>query len=248
MDEARPLVYLVYGLPKSGRRKIIFDLIEGGIPLNEKVLYFQPENTATCSFDEQIVTLKNIEVLPWKLEKSKITHGKISAAPEKIIFLAPDASDPADCAEALKSWADHNQCQVARLITVVNCSFLIKQPKALAWFEACIHFSDIVLLSRREGVENKWIKDFEDNYKKACYPARFLLVKKDRVTNPPEVLDPQARRRSLYFDELIPLEEDEFDDAEKPDDTKPDIYIHRLESGQRAKPIPDIKKLLNEIK
>lgn len=247
MDEARPLVYLVYGLPKSGRRKIIFDLIEGGIPAAQKVLYFQPKDTAPCSYEDQITALQNVEVLPWELKENKITHGKILAAPEKIIFLSPDASDPADCAEALKSWTEHNQCQVARLITVVHCRFLINQPKALTWFEACIHFSDIVLLSRREGVDNRWVKDFIDNYKKAFNPARFLLIKKGRVTNPPEVLDPQTRRRSLYFDELIALEEDEFDDADKPDDTKPDIYIHRLQSGQRAKPIPNIKNLLHEI-
>ena len=88
----------------------------------------------------------------------------------------------------------------------------MNQPKALAWFEACIHFSDIVLLNRREGVDNRWLRDFEAKYKKACNPARFLLLKRGRVANPPDVLDPQARRLSLYFDELIPIDEDEFDD------------------------------------
>ena len=43
---------------------------------------------------------------------------------------------------------------------------------------------------------------------------------------------------------VLNKEEDEFDDVDKPEDTKPDIYIHRLENDQRAKPIPDIKKLL----
>ena len=247
MDEARSMVYLVYGVPKSGRRKIIFDLIEGGIPLSENVLYCKPEDIDYCYFDEQIESLQNVDVLSWKLKGNKITHGKISAAPEKIIFLAPSASNPADCAEALKTWTEHNQCQVARLITVVHCSFLMNQPKALAWFEACIHFSDIVLLNRREGVDNRWLRDFEAKYKKACNPARFLLLKRGRVANPPDVLDPQARRLSLYFDELIPIDEDEFDDMNKPEDTNPDVYIHRLENNQRAKPIPDIKRLLNLV-
>ena len=247
MDDARSMVYFVFGVPKSGRRKIIFDLIEGGIPLSENVLYCKPEDIDYCSFDEQIESLQNVDVLSWKLKGNKITHGKISATPEKIIFLAPSASNPADCAEALKTWIEHNQCQVARLITVVHCSFLMNQPKALAWFEACIHFSDIVLLNRREGVDNRWLRDFEAKYKKACNPARFLLLKRGRVANPPDVLDPQARRLSLYFDELIPIDEDEFDDMNKPEDTKPDIYIHRLENNQRAKPIPDIKRLLNMV-
>jgi hypothetical protein len=48
---------------------------------------------------------------------------------------------------------------------------------------------------------------------------------------------------SLYFDELIAIEEDEFEE-ERPEDQKPDKYIERLASGQRAYPIPDINKLL----
>jgi hypothetical protein len=243
-EEPRPLVYFVFGAPNSGRREIIYDLIEGGIPKERAVLYFRPESEAACPHDEQIEALDNVNVVSWRLRESKVSHGKISAAPEIIIFLAPGLSDPADCAEALKAWTEHNQCEIARLITVVHCDLLLAQPKAKSWFDACIHFSDIVLLNRRETADNKWIKEFETGYKKACLPARILLVKKGRVANPPEVLDPEARRVSLYFDELIPLEEDEFDDEHKPEDTKPDIYIERLESGQRAKPIPDIKQFL----
>jgi hypothetical protein len=239
-----PLVYLVFGIPNSGRREVIFDLIEGGIPASEQVLYFRPEGEASNAHDEQIEALENVSVVSWKLKDSKVTHGKITAAPEKIIFLAPGLSDPSDCAEALKTWTDHNHCQIARLITVVHCHFLAEHEKAKAWFDACIHFSDVVLLNRREEAGNKWVKDFETAYKKTCCPARFLMVKKGRVDNPAEVLDPEARRISLYFDELIPIEDDEFEDEQQPDDIKVDKYIERLESGQRAKPIPEIGKLL----
>jgi len=241
-----PLVYLVFGIPNSGRRDVIFDLIEGGIPKAEQVLYFRPENEAASAYDEQIEALGNVSVVHWQLKDNKVTHGKITAAPEKIIFLAPGTADPADCAEALKTWADHNDCQIARLFTVLHCSFLMNTPQAKAWYDACIHFSDIVLLNRREDVGNKWIKDLETAHRKACIPARFVLVKKGRVGNPAEVLDPEARRVSLYFDELIPIEDDEFEDEHQPDDLKPDRYIERLESGQRAKPIPDIKALLDK--
>ena len=244
MSDAAPLVYLVLGIPNSGRREVIFDLIEGGIPNNEQVLYFRPEGEAACTHDEQIEALDNVNVVSWKLKDSKVTHGKITAAPEKIIFLAPGLSDPADCAEAIKAWTDHNHCQIARVLTVVHCHFLSEQTVAKAWFDACIHFSDVVLLNRREEAGNKWVKDFETSYKKACNPARFIMVKKGRVNNPAEVLDPEPRRVSLYFDELIPIEDDEFEDEHQPDDLKPDMYIERLESGQRAKPIPEIEKIL----
>ena len=239
-----PLVYVVFGLAESERRAVIFDLIDGGIGQDAQVLYFRPETELGSSYDEQLEALDNVSIVNWTLKDAKVRHGQISAAPEKIIFLAPGDSDPADAAEAIKTWCDHNSCDIARLITVVHCNFLQEKPQAQSWFDACIHFSDIVLLARREAVNNKWVKNFEERYTKNYFPCRFLLVKKGRVANPLEILDPEARRVSLYFDELIPIEEDEFED-ELPEDQKPDKYIERLESGQRAYPIPDIRKLLN---
>ena len=101
-----------------------------------------------------------------------------------------------------------------------------------------------MLLNQRVGVSHKWVKDFELRYKKQFCPARILLVKKGRVANPFEVLEPETRRSSLYFDELIPIEEDEFEDDDLLEDRKPDKYIERLENGQRAFRVPDIQKLL----
>ncbi|CAA6677861.1 MULTISPECIES: hypothetical protein [unclassified Lentimonas] len=239
-----PLVYLILGIPGSGRREVLFDLLKDGVDAKEQVLYFRPEGEVDCTFDEQIEALDNVSIVDWKLDNAKVTHGKIDAAPERIIFLAPGTSDPADAAEAVKTWTDHNTCQIGRIITVTHCAFLSENSAAQAWFDACIHFSDIVLLNRREDVNNKWIRAFEMGYHKQFSPARFLMVKKGRVANPLEVLEPEARRLSLYFDELIPIEDDEFEDDEQPQDTKPDKYIERLESGHRAYPVPDIKKLL----
>ena len=244
MSDSAPLVYLILGIPGSGRRDVLFDLLKDGINAKEQALYFRPEGEVDSPFDEQIEALDNVSIVDWKLADAKVTHGKIDAAPDKIIFLAPGTSDPADAAEALKTWSDQNRCEIARIITVVHSAFLSENSAAQAWFDACIHFSDIVLMNRREGVNNKWVKDFEVGYRKQFSPARFLLVKKGRVGNPLEVLEPEARRLSLYFDELIPIEDDEFEDDEQPKDTKPDKYIERLESGHRAYPVPDIKKLL----
>jgi hypothetical protein len=238
-----PLVYVFLGRSGSERRALIADLIEGGIDADASVLYFRPETEAASLMDDSIAAMPNVQVIDWALQDAKLTHGKVNAAPEKIIFLAPGNSDPADVVEAVKTWSEHNHCCVARLITAVDCAFLKSKPEAQSWYDACIHFSDIVLLARREGVDNKWLKSFEDRYAKNHYPCRFLLVKKGRVQNPAEILEPEARRMSLYFDELIAIEEDEFEE-ERPEDQKPDKYIERLASGQRAYPIPDINKLL----
>lgn len=244
MSEQTPLVYLIYGIPGSGRREVLFDLIDGGLEGKEQALYFRHEGEAASPFDEQLEALDTVGIVDWKLSDAKVTHGEINAAPEKIIFLAPGSCDPADAAEAVKTWTELNNCQIARVITVVHCAFLSNNSTAQAWFDACIHFSDIVLMNRRESVNNKWIRAFELGYQKQFSPARFIMVKKGRVANPLEVLEPEARRLSLYFDELIPIEDDEFEDDEQPEDTKPDKYIERLESGQRAYRVPDIQKLL----
>ena len=134
MVDSRPLIYFVYGLPNSGRRKIIFDLIEGGMPSSEKVLYLRPKDADPSTFDEQIESLVNVEALGWELKNCEIIHKKISKSPKIIVILAPGVSNPADCAEALNLWADHNHYRIGRLITVVHCSFLAKQPKARSWY------------------------------------------------------------------------------------------------------------------
>lgn len=238
-----PLVYIVFGINDSERRAVIYDLIDGGVEAGQQVLYFRPKGEAPSPFDEQLEAKENVNVVEWTLTDAKVAHGQITAAPEKIIFLAPGDSDPADICEAVKNWSSHNACQIARLLTVVHCSFLMAKPEAQPWFDACIHFSDIVLLARREEVDNKWLKTFEERYTKKHFPCHFSLVKKGRVQNPPQILYPEARRFSLYFDELIPIEEDEFED-QRPEDQVPDQYMLRLENGQRAKPIPSITKWL----
>lgn len=243
MPDATP-VYLIFGIPDSGRREILFDLIEGGLLKKEPVLYFRPKSETTSDFDAKIEALDDAELVDWELAEGKVQHGPITAAPEKIFFLAPGTADPADVIEALKSWIEHNGCRLGRIISVLHCSFLAQNAGASAWFDACIHFSDVVLLGRREAVDPQWLKDFQARQRKTCSPALVELVSKGKAKNPVAVLEPQARRLSLYFDELIPIEEDEFEDDEQPQDTKPDRYIERNESGQRCYPIPDIRQFL----
>ena len=238
-----PLVYVVLGLSGSERRDILYDLIKEGIDREEPVLFIRPKNEVPSETDAALIGLENVRVIESTLQDSKLLHCAINRSAEKIFFLAPGNSDPADFIEAIKEWVDLNDCIIARVLTVVHCSFLESNPKAQTWFDACIHFSDIILLAARAGIKNNWVKEFKDRYTKNHYPCRFLLVRKGRIQNPAEVLGIEARRLSLYLDELTPIEEDEFEDL-MPDDRQPDKYIERLTSGQRAYQIPDIRKLL----
>ena len=238
-----PKVYIVFGITGSERRANLCDLIENGLTENTPALYFKPVGEPEDHFDSTLSTMEHLQTVEWELQECKVKHARIEAPAEAIFFLTPGNADPADAAEAIKAWSDNNACQIARCVTLIHCHFLQANPAALPWFEACIHFSDFVLLARRENTSPKWIKDFQNQFIKAHNPSRFELVKKGRSPNPKELLIPEARRLSLFFDELISIEEDEFEDA-LPDDRKPDKYIERLESGRRAYPIPDIRKWL----
>ncbi|MEC7281503.1 MAG: hypothetical protein VXU50_05505, partial [Verrucomicrobiota bacterium] len=68
MLDTEPLVYLVFGIPNSGRREVIFDLIEGGIPENEQIIYVRPQGEASCAYDEQIEALDNVSIVGWNLK------------------------------------------------------------------------------------------------------------------------------------------------------------------------------------
>ena len=93
----------------------------------------------------------------------------------------------------LKTWADHNDCQLARILTVdaLRLSCPSTAPKRKRGSMPVSTFSDVVLLNRREGVNNKWVKDFEDGYRKQFSHCPLPNGnKKGRVANPLEVLEP----------------------------------------------------------
>jgi hypothetical protein len=106
-----------------------------------------------------------------------------------------------------------------------------------------------VLLSRREGVSNKWIGDFRREFESRFYPCIFEHVKEGRVDNPALVLAPVARRMSHVFDEQEWIvEDDDEDEAEDgdEDEMKPeeDPYLEKRMGGRRVREIPDIRDFL----
>ena len=230
-----PKVYLILGPNGSGRRALLADFIDS-LESESSVLYFKHRDEIINDYDSPLESLNAVSTVFWSLEGSKIKHESISVSPSSIFFIAPASIDLADVMEGLKGWLSKNDCQLTRIITVIDCKSLCENNSQNSWYEAAVHFSDMVLLNRREGVSEKWIKDMVTEKKNQFHPARFELVKKNRVNNPIDVLDTQAYRTSLYFDDLIPIEEDEFEDL-LPEDRKIDPYIERLESGKRSKPV-----------
>jgi hypothetical protein len=254
MSSAKPLVYLILGAAGSGRREVLADLIEGGLSEADRAAVMFAEGEVTSDFDER---LPNLSLWTWE---NGAIDGTLPAGATRVFFVTHGRHNPVDQVEAFKAWVMAQGGELARVLCMVNCQLAEKNPPLLAWFEACIHFADVVLLTRREGVGNKWLSDFLAHFQGRFYPCVFELVKAGRVKNPALVLEPQARRMAHFLDDeqewIVTgadgeqIDEDEDDEKEGEEEVtaapEEDPYLAKDAAGRRAKRIPDIAKFLGE--
>jgi len=251
MASEKPLVYLILGASGSGRREIVAKLIEdldGGARVAVMLAGGEGNDEADAKLPAVTRWVPVEDIFTGTLPREK-TH---------VFVVADGRKNPIDQIETFKPWLEAQGGELARVFCVVNCQLAEKNPPLLAWFEACVHFSDVVLLNRREGVENKWVSDFLTHFKKQFYPCLFETVKDGRVKNPALVLEPQARRMSHVFDGdpdwiFTNAEGEEIDEQEEVDDEdeieaapEEDPYFARDAAGRRQKKIPDITKYLGQ--
>jgi hypothetical protein len=253
MNSEKPLVYLILGSAGSGRRAVLADLIEdrpeeGGVTA---VMLSDSEKPAPS--DERLPGL-----VRWNWT-GEFIEGSMPPGATRVFFVTDGRGSPVDQIEVFKAWLEAQGGELARVICVVDCQLAEMNPPLIAWFDACVHFSDVVLLNRREGVANKWLSDFQAHFKSQFIPCLFELVKTDRVKNPGLVLEPQARRMSHIFDEEqdwvftdadgeeIDEEEETEGDEEVEAKAAEDPYFARLNGGRRVKEIPAISKFLGDL-
>lgn len=253
-------VYLILGPAGAGRRAVLADLISNGLDAAARPLLLTSASEAppAAEVEARLAAIPLLTRGNWQLENG-VLSADVPAEATHLFLLSDGHVNPVDQVEAFQLWLAASGAELARVITVVNCQLALAHPILLRWFDACIHFSDVVLLSRREGVPNKWVTDFIARYRKQHYPCLIEMVKRTDFPNPALLLEPEARRMSQLFDEteavtvaVITGEDDDDDDAEDGDDEEVDEdavpvdpYIERLAgSGRRAKEIPDIAKYL----
>jgi hypothetical protein len=243
-------VYFILGTPGSGRRAVVRDLIENGLAAEEKALVLLADREAADPTDDKLAALENAEVRRWTWTEPALPQieGLDGAT---VFFIADSLASPMDQLEALKPWLEEHGATLARVFCVVDCQLAEKQPVLRQWFDACIHFADVVFLTRREGLANKWLSDFIAHFKDQHFPCHFVQVKtKGDLTTPLVWLDPTARRVSQYFDEGESYEiegletDDEEDDEEDTGLLPPEPYFVRLSSGRREKEVPDLRDYL----
>ncbi len=258
MSSPNPSAYFVLGTPGSGRRAIVRDLIENGLTADSQAVVLLAESEAADPADERLAKLKNTVVRRWSWQDSGLPAMDLPAG-ATVFLLADSRLSPIDQIEAFKPWLVSQGLELARLFSVIDCQLAEKQPVLRQWFDACIHFSDVVFLSRREGVANKWLSDFIRHYTDQYFPCHFVQVKtKGELTTPLVWLDPAARRVSQYFEDdyvdmtdiVIEMGEDEDEEGEKVEPSEedgiipPEPYFVRQRSGRREKEVPDIRDYL----
>jgi hypothetical protein len=260
------LVYVILGAPGSGRREVLADLVTDGLdPLNERAHVYLPAGEGARPEDEKIGASTRAPIA-WNAELQLLVADAPPAEATHVFILLDGLVNPVDQLEALKPWLAAHSLPVARILTVVHCRLAEKHPALQAWFDACIHFSDVVLLNRREGVANKWMSEFRRRYEDQYLPCVFEMVKAGRVKNPAAILDSLARRMSQFFDptewddvDLEGVEIGESDDEDgdtvrpldkselDPDDQPPlEPWLERDAAGRRKRPVPDMRRFLGE--
>jgi hypothetical protein len=194
MPAETPLVYIILGAAGSGRREVLADLITSGLAEGDHAVVLLSSAEAASEHDARLAN-----VTRWTWHEGAI-DASLPPGATHVFFVTDGRLSPVDQLEALQKWVPAVQAEIGRVITVVNCSLAEKHAALIAWYEACIYFSDVALLNKREGVANKWMSEFQLRFKELCYPCLFEIVKGGRVKNPLIVLDPQARRMSHIFD------------------------------------------------
>ena len=249
-DSEKPIVYLILGAARSGRREVLADLIDVGLDETDHAAVLLSDTEAAHDLDAELPN-----VTRWAWQEGFIA-AELPEGASHVFFVTDGRRDPVDQIEAFKAWLATQGAELARILCVINCQLAEKHPPLLAWYEAGVHFADVALLHKRDGVDNKWLSDFLAHFKKKYYPCLFEYVKAGRVHNPALILAPQARRMTHVFDEEQDwiftnaegeeVDEEEESEGEEEIEAAPaeDPYFARKIGGRRVKELPDITKFL----
>lgn len=234
-----PSVYFLLGPAGSGRRELLVDLLSSGLEAGDRPAVILAEGERPSAADAALAEMPSVVMDRWRLQEERMSVP--APADRTHLFIVADGrANPVDQIEAFQQWLQGQEGDLARILCVVDCTLGAQHPEMLAWYEACIHFSDYVFLSRRAGVENKWVSDFLTHFKKKFYPCVFEQVKDGHVKNPALVLEPEPRRFSHLFDDPEVL----MADVDAEGQPLADPYLERRPGGRRVREVPDITRFV----
>lgn len=231
-----PLIILL-GASGSGRAVALKELATNAWPEGKKIRVLFEKSEAQEESD------------CWRFQKGEAIipqPGQEDAA----ILVTDGKSSPVDQMEAIHRALASSRWQCQRILTLVDCPLALRHHELTEWYQACIHFSDVVILNRRWEVPGQWMSKFLEPYEADFYPCLFVnLLKNGTLNNPAAVIEGEPLRLSHIFDEIDAVDEMEFDEDNLPDEPfdlvrQPDKYFARDELGRRKISIPDISEIL----
>lgn len=239
---------IILGTPGSGRREIVAQLVDG---LHGKTrVYLSKNEKADTGADAVLEGLEGVSVKRWFTDGAQLDIPDAGEEAARVVFITEGSRNPIDQLEILAALAPRMGWHVSRVFTVMDCGLAAREKGTWDWFKACIHFSDVVVMNRREDVPPAFDRDFLEPYLKECVPTLFEKTKKGRVANPDMLLLDESRRLSQAFDEdRDPVYDMEFDEDNLPEEpfdlvNATDKYFQREDSGSRSIRIPEIKEFL----
>lgn len=241
MQESAHL-YLILGTSNSGRREILFDLIQNSSDSNfTQYIILINKNESLNPINQKLQALPNTHLIEWEFNNNQLLIPNFETYPNNKIFLILSSKENLiNQIEALKNWLpNHPSLSLARILFTLDCQLAYKNPESLSWFDAIIHFSDYIFLTHREGISEKWINDYIKSSEKDHFPCIFEKIRTYQVHNPDVALNPEARRMSHLFDELDAIDTLEINENELPDEPfdlkiKDDPYLQRDSEGNRV--------------
>src|SRR5258708_35714516 len=97
---AKPLVYLILGAAGSGRREVLRDLIEDGLPETPQTRIIFSAAEAAGPDEEKLAALPRVRSERWNLEGEEagrfITTESISGEGNDIFFVVEGGADPVE--------------------------------------------------------------------------------------------------------------------------------------------------------
>lgn len=243
------------GTPSCGRRELLADILDYGLGAGTPVTVFLPADERDDNAEASLKKNPHLDLRSWRLVPAEtkrgvpaIDLGENPSTENEIAFLLDGTKNPVPQIEAFVNLTKRLDWHLSRSVAVVDCLFAKAVPASADFFKALVHFADVVLLTNRGDISQRWFEDFKKPYKDECFPCIFELVKKNRVANAAATLADSPRRMTFVFDELDPVDEMEFDEDNLPAEpfdivAKPDPYFERNEQGEYLISVPSIETL-----
>jgi hypothetical protein len=212
-------LYLILGPGNSERNAILADFCDIEAPAEAVLLTISPETVDSLTLPEDASS----------------------------VFLVGEG-DLIDLIEALAKWLSDHERELTRVITIFPLPLLHEHKEIIAWLEAAVFFSDVLLLTQTGSLKKNVVRQAIEIFStQRCYPCYIEEVSPiGKCRNPALILDSEIRRMSHYFEgeELI-AECDENEDLtafssvfplKNPDRD----YFTRLADGRRLYRLPKL--------